>query len=226
MSLITQLKNIDAHHRLILALSVAAGAAVVTFGRWPIPIQALVVWNVFGYSVLLLAWLRIAIDEPASFLSKAKLQDSSRMTIFTSVLIAACISLFAVGYLLGTAKGLSKHGLTTHVLLSFATVVSSWLLIHTIFSLRYAHIYYGDSDEPDDPGHAGGLQFPDEPAPNYMDFAYFSFIIGMTCQVSDVQITDRRIRRLALFHGMVSFAFNTAILALGINIVSGLFSGG
>ena len=188
--------------------------------------HVVVIWNIFGYSTLILAWLRIAIDEPANFLSKAKLQDSSRMTIFISVLVAACMSLFAVAYLLGSAKGLNRHSLTTHIVLSFATVVCSWVLIHTIFTLRYAHIYYGDSEDLDDPGHAGGLQFPDEPTPNYMDFAYFSFVIGMTCQVSDVQITDRRLRQLALFHGLVSFAFNTAILALSINIVSGLFSPG
>ena len=226
MSLASRIKAIDAHHRLIFSMIAAGVVAILTAGRWPVPIQALVVWNVFGYSLLLLAWSRIVIDEPAVFLSKAKLQDSNRMTIFAAVLIAACISLFAVGYLLGTAKGMNRHGLTTHVMLSFATVICSWCLIHTIFTLRYAHIYYGDSDEPDDPGHAGGLQFPNEPSPNYLDFAYFSFVIGMTCQVSDVQIADHRMRRLALCHGLVSFVFNTAILALGINIVSGLFSGG
>ena len=226
MSLFSRVKDIDAHHRLIFSGVAAGVVAMLTMGRLPVPIQTMVVWNVFCSSLVGLAWLRIATDEPATFLSKAKLQDSNRMTIFVSVLIAACISLFAVGYLLATSKGLSRHGLTTHVMLSFGTVICSWCLIHTIFTLRYAHIYYGDSDEPDDPGHAGGLQFPGEPAPSYMDFAYFSFVIGMTCQVSDVQISDRRMRRLALCHGLVSFAFNTAILALGINIVSGLFSPG
>ena len=82
---------------------------------------------------------------------------------------------------------------------------------------------YGDSDEPGGHQHAGGLIFPGDRRPNYFDFAYFSFVIGMTCQVSDVQITSRRMRRIALFHSVLSFGFNTIILALLINIaVSGL----
>lgn len=225
MSLLARLKNIDAHHRMIVSVVAAASAGVLTWGRWSTPVQALLVWNAFGYSMLALAWLRIAIDEPARFLKKARLQDSSRTTIFVSVLLAAIISLFAVGYLLGMARGLGRHGLATHVLLSFATVISAWCLIHTIFALHYAHIFYGDNDNEADSDRPAKLQFPDEPAPNYMDFAYFSFVIGMTCQVSDVQIVDRRVRRLALFHGLISFAFNTAIVALGINIVSGLVAG-
>ncbi len=108
--------------------------------------------------------------------------------------------------------------------LAFATVIGSWSLIHTLFALHYAHIYYGDSDDPRVARHAGGLIFPDERTPDYLDFAYFSFVVGMTCQVSDVQISGRKLRRWALVHGLLSFAFNTAILALSINVVSSLFT--
>ena len=93
-------------------------------------------------------------------------------------------------------------------------------MVHTVFALRYAHIYYecGQAGNP-----LGGLNFPDEDAPDYLDFAYFSFVIGMTSQVSDVSISGRRLRRLALVHGLISFAFNLSILGLCINIISGLF---
>jgi uncharacterized membrane protein len=102
-------------------------------------------------------------------------------------------------------------------------VIESWLLIHTVFTLRYAHVFYRLEQEADVEGSDGGLIFPGGDNPDYEDFAYFSFVIGMTCQVSDVNITSRFMRRLALLHGLLSFAFNTAILALSINIISGLF---
>jgi uncharacterized membrane protein len=90
-----------------------------------------------------------------------------------------------------------------------------------MFALRYAHLFYSAPISSSE-DYAGGLQFPEEKAPDYLDFAYFSFVVGMTCQVSDVQITSRSIRRLALAQGILSFAFNTVILALTVNIISGL----
>ena len=102
------------------------------------------------------------------------------------------------------------------------TVIFSWTLVHTVYGLRYAHAFYGDNGEPGGHQHAGGLIFPGDRTPNYFDFAYFSFVIGMTCQVSDVQITSRRMRRIALVHSILSFGFNTMILALLINTVSSL----
>ena len=102
-------------------------------------------------------------------------------------------------------------------------VVVSWLLIHRVFTLRYAHVFYRSKQELDVDGSGGGLIFPGKGNPNYRDFAYFSFIIGMTCQVSDVSVTSHSMRLLALLHGLLSFAFNTVILALSINIISGLF---
>jgi uncharacterized membrane protein len=107
-------------------------------------------------------------------------------------------------------------------MLGLATVVLSWSLMHTVFGLRYAHAFYGDSDEPGENRHAGGLLFPGERMPDYFDFAYFSFVVGMTCQVSDVQITSHRMRRLTLLQSALAFGFNTIILALLINTVSSL----
>ena len=138
--------------------------------------------------------------------------------------MADCLRLFAIVLLLSGSGQQSKADLTGHILLSLSSVISSWWLVHTTFTLRYAHLYYcnaendlnGQNQEP------GGLEFPSEEQPDYLDFTYFSYVIGMTFQVSDVQITSRRIRRLALMHGVLSFAFNTVIVALSINVIAGL----
>ena len=110
------------------------------------------------------------------------------------------------------------------MLLCFAApaVLASWLLIHTVFTLHYAHVFYRSKQEADVEGLGGGLIFPGGDKPEYEDFAYFSFVVGMTCQVSDVNVTSCSMRRLTLLHGLLSFVFNTAILALTINILAGL----
>lgn len=217
-------KNCDAHHRLFIAAGVAILVAMLTSGRLRLPVRVVVSWDTFTFCVLVLAWIRMATAKASNCVRSAKLQDSSRTLIFFFVVASACVSLFAVASLLGSAKGLGKEALAGHVLLALVTVVGSWLLIHTMFALRYAHTFYGDHEDPEVKSYAGGLEFPGEKTPDYLDFAYFAFVIGMTCQVSDVQITDRGIRLQALLHGLLSFAFNAVILALSINIVSGIFS--
>jgi len=136
-------------------------------------------------------------------------------------MVAACASLAAVAFMLATAKAMTGAHFATHIALAIGTVILSWLVLHTIFTLHYAHLFYCER-------HGGkparGLLFPNgDFEPDYLDFAYFAFVIGMTSQVSDVQISSQEIRRWALLHGVVSFAFNTAVLALSINIISGLF---
>ena len=225
MSLVTRIKNWDSHHRLFVAAGLALLVGVATRGRMSLPTRMAVIWDVFAGTALVLAWLRIVTACPREALKSARLQDSSRTTIFLFVLFGALASIFAVAHLLGTAH--ARHGemLLETTGLAFGTLVGSWSLIHTLFTLRYAHLYYGDADgSAKSPGHRGGLDFPGELMPDYLDFAYVSFVIGMTGQVSDVQISDRSMRRLALVHGWLAFGFNTIILAISINIASGLFS--
>ena len=172
--------------------------------------------------MLLLAWLTILTTPVHKLRLRAKEQDLSRFVIFIFVVIAACAALFAVGFLISVNKAKAGGHFTVHLVLALATVIFSWSVVHTVFGLRYAHTFYGDSDDPGADQHAGGLLFPGGRLPDYFDFAYFSFVVGMTCQVSDVQITSRRMRRLTLLHGVLSFGFNTVILALLINTVSSL----
>jgi uncharacterized membrane protein len=190
--------------------------------RIHLPAQIIITWNGFALIALALAWWEIFVSEPAVVIRTAKLQDSSRVLIFLFVIVAAFASLFAVGVLLGGAKNVSGTRLTLQLILAVTTVMSSWLLVHTLFALRYAHLYYTIDDNEDIECDGNGLQFPGEDRPDYLDFAYFSFVVGMTCQVSDVQISERAIRRLALLHGVLAFIYNTVILALSINIASGL----
>ena len=212
----------DAPRRLVLG--VVAGVAVffATRGSLRLWSAAIAGWNAFAAVILALDWLIILTTPQRKIRERAQQEDLSRLLIFIFVVVVACAALFAVGFLIRAHKDQSGGHLAVHLLLTLSTVISSWALLHTVYSLRYAHAYYGDSDEPGVRQHAGGLLFPGDRPPNYFDFAYFSIVIGMTCQVSDVQITSRRMRRITLIHSILSFGFNTLILALLINTVSGL----
>lgn len=212
--------HIDARHRLAVSLVVTTVVWFAMRGRVQFSTQTIATWDAFALSLLVLAWLAILTTPQARIRAQVKMQDVGRTWIFVFVVVAACAGLFAVVFLFHTNKAGAQPHLPFHIALSLLAVISSWAVVHTVFGLRYAHTFYGDSEDPR--RHAGGLIFPGERAPDYMDFAYFSFVIGMTFQVSDVQITSRGLRQLVLVHGILSFAFNTIILALTINTVSAL----
>ncbi len=148
-------------------------------------------------------------------------EDPGRDAVFVLTLMAVAFGFIAAFAILGRGPP-DKIGEHVAVIeaVGFGAVALGWLLIHTVFSFHYAHMYYRDSDR--DKESDRGLAFPGGAEPDFMDLAYFSFVIGMTFQVSDVQITSKGIRRLVLWHGLISFAYNTAILALVVNVVSGL----
>lgn len=215
--------KMDAHHRVMLSLAVAAIVFFLAYPSVSLPTTLLFTWMAFALVAIILMWITILSSHPKEVQRIAKLQDSSRAMIFGFVLTASMASLLAVYFLLKSAKGHSQH-VNDHILLSITAVFVSWWLVHTIFTLRYAHMYYDKGRDDGTPKPGGGLDFPEDEHPDYMDFVYFSFVIGMTFQVSDVEISAKPIRRLAWLHGLISFIFNTAIVALGINIISGLVS--
>ena len=184
--------------------------------------DVIAVWDVFAFVMLALAWVTILMTPQTKIRERARLQDVGRNAIFVFCVAAACAALFGVGFLIRSHKQEIQTHFTLHLVLALSSVIFSWSLMQTVFGLHYAHSFYGDSTEPGASQHAGGLLFPGDRPPDYFDFAYFSFVIGMTCQVSDVQITSRRMRRLTLMHSILAFGFNTLILALLINTVSGL----
>jgi uncharacterized membrane protein len=224
--MIRLLKNLDAHERAVAALAAAAVVLVATWGRVSHEVQLVLVWDGFALTAIVLAWIRILTSEALTVVRAAKLQDTNRVTIFLFVVAAAVASLFAVASLLAKAKEFHGPVFRDHVLLAVATVGCSWVLMHTIFTLHYAHSYYRRNDLDPQSETGSGLQFPGDEQPDFLDFAYFSFVVGMTFQVSDVQISSRQIRRFVLVHGFLSFVFSTVILALAINLASGLLTPG
>lgn len=218
------INQIDAAHKLYVSVGIAVVFFVATSGKFIDPIHYMMVWMVYVLSTLALSWITILSSHPAEVKYEAHAQDSSRTAIFLFVIAAAFASLFAILLLLKDPSLRPGKGFPSMVLIPLACVAGSWWLLHTVFTLRYAHLYYCDMKH----NYAGkdvkpeGLDFPNEPEPDYLDFTYFSFVIGMTFQVSDVQITSRRIRRLAWMHGVLAFAFNTFIVAFTINIIAGL----
>lgn len=181
-------------------------------------------WICFAATSLFFSWVTILLQHPKKTAKIAQEQDASWLVVFLIVVGAAFISLFAVILLLNSQPPNSKIGLSLHIVLSLVAITLSWLLIHSVFTIRYAHLFYGklQKEEEGEFGYAGGLQFPGNEQPDFLDFAYFSFVLAMTFQTADVNITKRHIRRLALAHGLLSFVYNTTIIALIINIISGL----
>ncbi|MDB5008390.1 MAG: hypothetical protein JWP45_2783 [Mucilaginibacter sp.] len=215
--------RLDAHYRLMIALFVSMIIFFSFRSTLTTPALILVTWIGCALTVITLNWIIIFTSHPREVRKIARLQDSSRTFLFLFITTASVASLGAIVYLLKSTKGLSVVDKNEHILLAITAVVISWWLLHTMFTLRYAHLYYDlDTDTDGETKDVGGLRFPGRQEPDYLDFVYFSFIVGMTFQVSDVEITSRTIRRICIWHALMSFAFNTAILALSINVISGL----
>lgn len=212
--------------RLYLALALAVIVFFLARTSSSFIVSFIFSWITFAVFQLTFSWIIIFSFHPREVKALAEKEDSSASIIFLFVVVAAFIGLFAIIFLLQSIPNASKHGLSLHIVLAFSSVFCSWALVHTLFTLRYAHLYYKREKFVED-SHKGGycaLDFPNEKEPDYLDFAYFSFVVGMTFQVSDVEISSREIRRLALLHGLLSFIYNTVIVAFSINIISGLIA--
>ena len=191
-----------------------------------LPLRPLVAWDFTA--LIYIAWsLAIMInDTDYQHLKRtAKLDDESRWIFLSLECLAAIASLGAIAGLLTHMKDLPKPLFTAHISAAAVTIIGSWALVHIIFAFHYAHDYYGDADpSPHAYEEREGLKFPGKEQPVYLDFLYYSFVVGMTCQVSDVQIISRAMRRQTMIHGVMSFFFNTVILAISINMAASLLS--
>lgn len=175
----------------------------------------------FAFSIAAIVFLaavaRLFSGAPtASIRRRARVEDEGRWHVLVSGVAASAVVLIALGLELHAGKG--EGGGVGAIVLSAASLLLSWLFMNTIFALHYAHQYYGDDARR---RARGGLKFPNDGDPDYWDFVYFAFVLGMTFQVSDVEVTDRRMRRIALVHGVVAFFFNVVIVALSVNLVAG-----
>lgn len=148
-------------------------------------------------------------------------EDEGRLTILSLITASACLSIIAITFIPHDKSATQTAIFGLHLGIAISTIIGSWLLVHTIFTQHYAHLYY-QGDKTLQERKDSGLDFPGELEPDYWDFLYFSFVIGMTGQVSDVNVTSRQMRQLGLVHGVVSFFFNTTLVAITINIVAGV----
>jgi uncharacterized membrane protein len=219
--LIHRLNHLKSMYRLLMSVGVSVLATLVLLGVHMEPLTRIMVgWDIYCLAVLVLLGISFFTMQSQNIRILARKQDNSRPVVFLIVLIACLTSIVAVMDLLSNKNGwVLPRRLEAFIYLG--GVALSWILLHTTFTLRYAHGYYGD--HPNNPDQfAGGLVIPGDVAPTYLDFAYFSFVIGMTFQVSDIAITSPRIRKWVLLHGLLSFVFNTVIVALTINEVVNL----
>jgi uncharacterized membrane protein len=207
-----------AMQRLISALAIAVAAFLVQpdFISWHT--RAVASWDLGTLVYLGLAWALIARADANSTRDHASAQDQSGYLIFLFVVSAACASIVAIGFVVGTIRELAFWPRAWHLTLTVTALISSWLLIQTVFAFHYARRYYDVGRRKQ--AQEAELLFPGTREPDYMDFAYYSFVIGMTSQVSDVAVTTRRMRRLTLSHAFLAFVFNIAVLALSINIIA------
>ena len=211
-------RAVTARPRLIFSTICGVLALVALPDTWahqPVS-RGILAWNIG-------CWLYLALSLTMMFRSthermqrRALDQDAGQRTVLALVLLAAVMSLGAIVAELAVAKDLTGPSRLLHIAVAAVTILSSWLLTQVMFAQHYAHDFYRGKTP-------GGLQFPsgdkDDEA-DYWDFVYFSFVIGMTAQVSDVGVTDKIIRRTATAHGVISFIFNTALVALMVNIAA------
>jgi uncharacterized membrane protein len=211
----------QARARLFMATALGFAMSLV-LGLIPggpsLPVRIVAGWNTGALVSLSLQWAIIWRSDADQTRRRAAADDPGRTAVWGIVLFACVVSVFASFAVLRRAKSMDAGEGALLVGLCLAAVVSAWSLTHTAYSLRYAHLYYRQ-----DVGEGeGGLTFPGDRCPDYFDFAYFSFTVGMCFQVSDVTITSPAIRRAVLGHSMLSFAYNTAIVALALNLAFGM----
>jgi len=199
-----------ARPRTFIAMAIGIVAFFLLPGSLRLVTRLLISWDIFVAFYLILVYALVFRSGLVHIRRNAVLQDDGRFLILLVTALGAFASIAAIIF------GLDElHRSPPELALATVTIALSWAAVHTTFALHYAHEFYR--------GTPGGLQFPSgdqhEDA-DYWDFVYFSFVIGMTAQVSDVGITDRTIRRTATVHGIISFVFNTALLALMVNIAA------
>ncbi len=220
-SKLRQLLEAESRHHLLTAL-VVAGCTFAVMSLWlNLSDRLILSWDVFALTSVLLALGGMLSSGAKARVRDARNQDSGRVSIAVCMVAGALASLFGAGMLFSQAKNMTGTAIIFPVVLAALTLALSWFLVHTLLAVHYTHLYYNPRDS--DPAEKDpGLDFPGGKEPDFIDFAYFSFVIGMTFQVSDVQITSRAMRRTALVHSLLAFLFNTVILAFSINLATTL----
>jgi uncharacterized membrane protein len=210
------LRPLAARPRLIASAAVVVVAAVLMPGGFRLPTRFLIAWDCGIALYLVLVCIMMARSDHGAMQRRADQEDAGAATILALTVVAAIASIVAIAaelHGLHEAGGARPAG---RLALAGTTILVSWLFVHTMFALHYAHDYYAGVDD------RGGLKFPGERRPDYWDFLYFAFNLGAAAQTSDVAVEAARMRRFVLAHTILSFLFNTTILALAINVGASL----
>jgi uncharacterized membrane protein len=207
------------HGKLLISAAFGAIVLIALIAiDWRLPTKLLVAWDV-GVSLYLgLMHTMMMRCDVQRIRRRASEQDEGAFAILLLTTAATLASLVAIVFELGGVKQSPPGYATIQILLAMATILLSWAFVHTIFALHYANEYYGERGD----GKIGGLKFPGDAKPDYLDFLYSSLVIGLTSQVSDVAVTSKAIRRMVAVHGVLSFFFNLTVLALTVNMISNL----
>jgi uncharacterized membrane protein len=209
------------HPRLIL--SVLLG--ILAYPAFPTGIgegtRLLAAFDLAAVAFLGATWTMMARATTADMRRRSQIEDEGRYVVLALSAVTALAILVAIASELHHIHNQPTAAAGLRVSLAVIAILLAWFFMNTIFAVHYAHFFYGDGDGPAG-GEARGLAFPGRAEPDYWDFLYFSFVIGMTFQVSDVQIENHRLRRIGLAHGVLAFFFNVVVLALTINIIAGL----
>jgi uncharacterized membrane protein len=217
------MRHARAQIRFLIALVV--GIAVFFFAPFEdlIP-RILAGWNAGGWLYLVLVGIKMWQAEVEGIKREAGIERESRIVVLVVVIFGSIFTMLALFVQLMAIK--SEHGIdrTLSIGLSVLTILLSWLLIHTVFAVYYAHEFHSEAKGASR-GGGGGLKFPDDSTPDYLDFLYFSFVVGTTAQTSDVEVCSRAMRRVVMLHGILSFFFNTAVIALAVNLAAQLVQG-
>ncbi|EXH89394.1 DUF1345 domain-containing protein [Acinetobacter baumannii] len=203
---------------LIFGVVVASLLAWLTSWKWSTILLAS--WNGSISLYLLHVWKLMRSADHSQMQQQAKKQDESKWVIMLIVLLAITMSLVAILVQLSQLPS-GHYEKLGHVALALLTIISAWLFMHTVFALHYAHDFYMALSRNEE---NGGLDFPGTEHPTYPDFLYFSYIIGTSAQTADVSVTNKHMRLLNLFHAVLSFGFNTTILAICINVAAGFLT--
>ncbi len=207
----------SARTRVVLSFAVGILAFAVALAVSPWQVASLAGWDVAAAVFIAWVWLDVARMDASATAGHASAEDSSRPASELVLLAASAASLVGVALALLEASGEDGSRKVLLTAIASLTVVLSWGAVHTVYTLRYARLYYQEGK---------GIGFPDGRMPDYGDFAYLAFTIGMTYQVSDTALTTRTVRMTALRHALLSFVFGTSVLAMLINVVAGLFRSG
>ncbi len=211
--LVRRWQRVRKHSRFMVCATIfIVLAAALSLARVRPDLAILLAFDVAAVLFLAATLAMIVRSDSHSIRNRARKEDEGYWGFLLGSAAVALVALMA----LAAELHAGRHAGSLEIALAVCSVVLAWLFMNTIFALHYAHEFYGDSG-----GKHAGLEFPGGGEPDYWDFVYFAFVLGMTFQVSDVQIGARTIRRVALVHGMIAFFFNVIVIAVSVNIVAG-----